>query len=208
MKKIAYLVVAVGFISSAVAGSYDDFFSALRNDNASALQSLLQRGFDPNTRDPQGQPGLTFALREQSLKTAKVLIALPNLEVDAANQANETALMIAALKGDLDDAKALLDRGAQVNRTGWTPLHYAASGPDVRLVALMLDRGADIDAPSPNGTTPLMMAAQYGSEDSVKLLLARGADPKRRNQRELGAADFAKLGGRQGLATQLEALQR
>jgi ankyrin repeat protein len=207
MKKIAYLI-AVACVSSAVAGSYDDFFIALRNDNASNVASLLQRGFDPNARDPQGQPGLIVALREQSLKAAKVLIAAPGLEVDATNQANETALMLAALKGDLDEAKALLEHGAQVNRAGWTPLHYAATGPDVRLVALLLDRGADIDAASPNGTTPLMMAAQYGTEDSVKLLLTRGADPKRRNQRELGAVDFARLGQREGLVKQFEALQR
>ena len=72
----------------------------------------------------------------------------------------------------------------------------------------LLERGAEVDAVSPNGSTPLMMAAQYGSEDSVKLLLDRGADPNRRNQHELRASDFAKLAGREALMARLQKLQR
>jgi ankyrin repeat protein len=200
------LILAVG-VSSSFAGSYDDFFIAVRNDNPGAIKDLLAKGFDPNTRDPKGQPGLTIALQEQSPKSVQALLAAPGIEVDAVNQAGETPLMMAALKGDMAGTQALLERGAKVNRDGWTPLHYAASGPDAKIVGLLLDRGADIDAPSPNGTTALMMAAQYGSEDSVKLLIARGADLKRRNQRDLGPVDFAKLGGREKLVKQLEALQ-
>ena len=46
-------------------------------------------------------------------------------------------------------------------------------------------------AASPNGTTPLMMAAQYGSNEAVQLLLDEGADPTLKNQLGLTAADFA-----------------
>ena len=71
-----------------------------------------------------------------------------------------------------------------------------------------MEKGADVNAASPNGSTPLMMAAQYGSEDGVKLLLAGGADPKRRNQRDLKASDFARLAGRENLATALAKLEQ
>jgi ankyrin repeat protein len=60
-----------------------------------------------------------------------------------------------------------------------------------------------VNATSPNGSTPLMMAAQYGTEASVKLLLDRGADVKLRNQRELTAVDFARLSGREPLTRML-----
>ena len=44
------------------AGSYDDFFTAIRRDDGAAIAALLRRGFDPNTRDPKGQVGLAMAL--------------------------------------------------------------------------------------------------------------------------------------------------
>ncbi|MCV4600843.1 ankyrin repeat domain-containing protein, partial [Escherichia coli] len=80
----------------------------------------------------------------------------------------------------------LISRGADVNKTGWTPLHYAASQEDVRIVRLLLDHHAYIDAESPNKTTPLMMAARYGSEEIARHLLDEGADPTLRNERGLG----------------------
>ena len=73
---------------------------------------------------------------------------------------------------------------------------------------MLLVRGADIDAPSPNGTTPLMMASRYGPEDSVDLLLARRASLAARNIQGLSAVDFARLGGRDKLAARLAAIAR
>lgn len=192
-------------VSSAVAGSYDDFFIAVTNDRSDQVEALMKRGFDPNSRDPKGQPGLLVAAREQSSKVVRTLVEQPGIQLDALNPAGESALMMAAIKGDLKDATVLLERGAQVNQPGWSALHYAASGPEPKLVALLLERGAAIDAGSPNGTTPLMMAAQYGSEESVKALLARGADAKLRNQLGLSAVDFARKAERASLAKQLEA---
>jgi len=82
-------------------------------------------------------------------------------------------------------------------------LHYAASfnGKDaVEQVQWLLDNHAYIDAESPNGTTPLMMAAQYGSEEVARLLLQEGADAALRNQLQLTAIDFATRAGRASLA--------
>lgn len=207
MKKLLHLIVALG-ISSAFAGSYEDFFSAIERDDGTAVRNLLQRGFDPNSRDPQGQTGLFLALQGGSLKAAEPLVADRGLDVDALNASGETALMMAALKGRLDWVRRLLDRGAQVDKSGWTPLHYAATGPEPAVVALLLDRGAKIDAGSPNRSTPLMMAAQYGNPASVDLLLARGADPRLKNDQGLTAADFARRADRQALAARLETLAR
>lgn len=199
---VVYLIVAVWF-SSAHAGAYDDFFSAIRRDDGRSVSALLQRGFDPNTRDEKLQVGLYLALREDSGTVVEALLAHPELDIEAANPAGETPLMMAVLKGRADATRQLLARGAQVNRPGWSPMHYAASGPDAKLLELLLDRGGAIDAPSPNGSTPLMMAARYGSEDAVDLLLKRGANPRLRNQLNLDAVEFARLDGRDNLADRL-----
>jgi len=210
MNYFKYLVLSIvtSVVFHARAGSFEDFFVYLSSDNAAGVIGLLNRGFDPNTKNEKGQPGLTVAMQERSLQAARALLAAPATDVNALNAAGESALMMAALKGDMDGAAMLLERGAQVNKGGWTPLHYAATGPEPRLVRLLIDRGAELNAPSPNGTTPLMMAAQYGSEDSVTLLLERGADPKLRNDLRLGVVDFALKGGRPALAAKLEGLQR
>ena len=206
-KQLVYLVVAT-CISSAQAGAYEDFFQAVSRDDGEAVSALVQRGFDANSRSPEGQTALHLALRDQSPSVAQALWANRALDVNAVNASGETPLMMAALRGDLDWARRLLERGAKVHQEGWSPLHYAATGPEPKIVALLLDRGAPVDAPSPNRSTPLMMAARYGAEASVDLLLARGADKRLRNDRDLDASGFAKLATRDFLKARLEVLPR
>jgi len=204
LKKIVYLIVVL-CVSSAMAGSYDDFFIALKRDDPSAITALLQRGFDPNTPSPEGLDGLYLALRDGSLKAAKVLIDWPKTNVDTRTLKDETPLMMACLRGELGIARQLIARDADVNKTGWTPLHYAATNGHLEVIELLLDQSAYIDAESPNGTTPLMMAAQYGSPEAVKLLLESGADPTLKNQLGLTALDFAHRGNRKDSAELLTA---
>ena len=181
------------------AGVFEDFFIAIQRDDGDAITTLLRRGFDPNTRDPNGQVGLTLALQNGSLKAFAALMAARQVNVEARNAQDESPLMMAALKGNVDAVKALLARDADVNKTGWAPLHYAASAGSpqhAQIISLLLERHAYIDAASPNGTTPLMMAAHYGSTEAVQLLLEEGADPTLKNQLGLAATDFAMRVGR------------
>jgi hypothetical protein len=210
MKRRAWVlaVMSLGCASVARAGAYEDFFRAVRLDDARTVRALLARGLDPNSPDEKGDPALVIALRDGSLEVAGALLERPDLKVDAVNATDENALMMAALRGHIDWVQRLLERGAKVNREGWTPLHYAVSGSGTRIVSLLLDKGALIDARSPSQSTPLMMAAGYGAIDSADLLLKRGADPKARNDRDLTAADFARRAGRDALAERIERAAR
>jgi uncharacterized protein len=199
IKYIVHLYVLI-HISIANAGSYDDFFSAIRSDNASAIEKLLQRGFDPNALDPNKQHGLYLALREPSLKAAKVLLDWPKTDLNIANEVGETPLMMAVLKGHVDLAAAMLAKQADVNKTGWAPLHYAATAGHIQLMTMLLEKHAYIDAESANGSTPLMMAAMYGTPAAVKLLLDEGADPLLKNQIGMTAIDFAQKVERKDVA--------
>lgn len=207
IKKLVYLIVLFGH-SVLYAGSYDDFFVAIKQDNAAAITALLQRGFDPNTPNPEGLPGLYLALREPSLKVAEALIAWPKTNVEIRTAQDESPLMMAALKGHLDLARKLIERDADVNKTGWTPLHYAATNGHLAIMALLLEHHAYIDAESPNGSTPLMMAAHYGTPAAVKLLLEAGADPGLKNQLGLTAIDFAHRANRKDSAELIAASVR
>jgi uncharacterized protein len=207
LKTFVYLVVLIG-CSVAKAGSYEDFFVAIKQDNPAAIMVLLQRGFDPNTLDPAGLSGLYLALRDSSLKAAQALIDWPKTNLEVRTAEDESPLMMAALKGHLELARKLIGKDADVNKTGWTPLHYAATGGHMAIIELLLERHAYIDAESPNGTTPLMMAAHYGSPAAVKALLEAGADPMLKNQLGLTAIDFAHRAGRQDSAELVAAFVR
>ncbi len=199
IKYTIYLYVFIGF-SISCAGSYEDFFKAIKTDDAGTIQSLLARGFDPNTLDPQVQNGLILAIREPSPKVIRVLLAAPNLDLNALNPKGESPLMLAVFNGDLDLADQMIKKGADVNKTGWTPLHYAATKGHLPLISLLIENHAYIDAESPNGSTPLMMASMYGSAEAVKLLLDEGADPLLTNQQGLTAIQFAQRVSRQDVA--------
>jgi hypothetical protein len=191
VKFALYLSVITGF-SSAVADAYVDFFRAVNTDNARTVGELLAKGFDPNTLSEKGQVGLYIAMAEDSPKVAALLLDSPNIQVDAANALGETPLMMAALHGRLDWARKLLDKGAKVQKPGWSPVHYAATGPSTELLALLLDRGADINARAPDMSTPLMMAVRFGPEENVKLLVRRGAEKSYINERNLTAVEMAR----------------
>lgn len=189
-KKFIYLFVFIGFFS-AHAGSYDDFFKALERDQADDMQELLMRGFDPNSPNPLGQPALIYAMQRASSKAVNLLVNWPSTNLSIKNLQGETPLMLAAINNQMDLARLLMARGADVNQTGWTPLHYAASKGHVDMMRLLIENHAYLDAESPNGTTPLMMAAHYGSPMATKLLLEEGADPRLKNKLGLSAWDFA-----------------
>jgi len=203
----AVLTAALVATGCATASPTDDFFTAVKRDNAGAISRLLQAGFNPNVKDAKGEGGLIIAIREPSPRSLKVLLESPATKAEVRNANDESPLMMAAIKGQPDVVRQLIAKDADVNKTGWTPLHYAVSagGPDqLTIVRMLLDASAYIDAESPNKTTPLMMAARYGSEPAVKLLFDEGADPTLRNEQGLTAADFARKAEREDLAAQLD----
>jgi ankyrin repeat protein len=207
LRLVIQLVVLYGF-TVAHAGSYEDFFKAIKQDNPRVVAELLGRGFDPNTLSPSRDFGLILALREPSLLVTEVLLKWPATRVEVRSAEDESPLMLAALHGLTDVCRQLIVRGADVNKPGWAPLHYAATHGHLEVMTLLLEKYAYIDAASPNGTTPLMMAARYGTPDAVKLLLEAGADPMLRNSLGLSAIDFANQAERNDSAALISAFIR
>lgn len=189
-KLFLYLYVFIGF-SISKAGAFDDFFKAIVFDQVPVIGNLIYRGMDPNTPTEKGEPALVFAVRSGAPKTVAFLLKQPGIQLDDTNTADETALMLAANANDLASANLLIEAGASVNRPNWTPLHYAASKGHTEMMRLLIENDAYIDAESPNGTTPLMMAAYYATPKAVKLMLEEGADPTLQNKDGQTALDMA-----------------
>ena len=99
--------------------------------------------------------------------------------VNARGPDGSTPLMYAVLYGDADLLRSMLGAGGNPNLrndTGASALLWAIE--DIEKVRLLLDAGADLNAPSNFGRTPLALAgARANAPDLVKLLLARGAKP-------------------------------
>lgn len=170
-----------------------DFIRAVQLDNVGVVKKVLARGVDPNLRDPgSGETGLILAMRYNANKTLDVLLAQPGLNMELRAPNGNTALMMAAFNRNMRAVQTLVKKGAQVNQTGWTALHYAAAAGDTEIVAYLLEHYAYIDCESPSGMTPLMIAAREGKEEVVQQLLEAGADASLKDGGfHLTAAEFA-----------------
>ena len=206
-KSFIYCFVFTGFSISS-AGSFDDFFRAIKLDDGNTVTQLINRGFDANTPDPSGEFALSMAIREPAPKVVAALLRWPKIDVEVRNRVDESPLMLAAFTGDLALCRQLIAKDADVNKPGWAPLHYASTKGHVEVIRLLLEEHAYIDASSPNGSTPLMMAAMYGTPAAVKLLLEARADPMLKNDQGLTAVDFAQRGNRKDSAEIVAAFVR
>jgi ankyrin repeat protein len=149
---------------------------AIRTGNNTRAKALLDGAANPNAKTPDGTTALMHATLLADVSLMRLLLDR-GADVNAANKAKATALMWAV--GDFDKARLLIEHGADVNsraESGHTPLLMAAGcGDPVAVVRLLLEKGADARYAS-RGYTALMAGA--GNREVVRLLLARGTDPK------------------------------
>lgn len=207
-KGFLFFIFAISFTATvfqpAQAADPKDFWFYIINDHDQDLSELLRRGMDPNRKSPNQQTPLTMAARENSWRVFDVLLAHRKTDVNLANAYNETPLMYTALLGDLQRSRKLIAKGARVNQSGWSALHYAAVKGQTPVIKLLLSNGAAVNEPSPDGDTPLILAVRSGEVDSVQALIQAGADPLLSNFKAQNAIETAKAEGRRSLATALE----
>src|SRR2546422_4537784 len=155
----------------------DSLFSSIRRNDVTAVQALLTKGIDVNTRNRDSATALMYASVHADVPIMKLLLA-NQADVNARNPVGATALMWAA--GDLAKVQLLVQSGADVNarsESGRTSLIVAANyAGNVETVRFLLANRADPKIVDRNGDGPVGSAVTAGDSAVLRELLARGAN--------------------------------
>lgn len=177
------------------------FRNQMEVGNLAAAREWLDAGLDPDYQGDAIGSGLMIAAWTGNLPLLDLFL---DRGADPArrNALGEDALMQAAWKGHAQAVRRLLARGARPDRPPlqWTALHYAAFSGHGDVVRILLESGADLNARSPNGSTPLMMAVYEGRDDVARWLVEKGADRGVRNDWGDRALEWAFKFNRLGIA--------
>ena len=172
---------------------------AVKAANPKLVEMLLDAGAEVNAANLDGETGLMLAARTGSIEVAKLLVA-HGADVNARESWREqTALMWAAEGAYPELTQFLVEHGADVRARaaandwgvqitsepraqyrptgGLTPLLFAARSGCAGCVHSILAGGEDIDRPTPDGVTALMLAIDNFEFDTAKVLLDAGANP-------------------------------
>ncbi|HMB72508.1 MAG TPA: ankyrin repeat domain-containing protein, partial [Gammaproteobacteria bacterium] len=172
---------------------------AVKISHVGLTEQLLAAGADPESPNVDGQTALMLATRAGSLELAQLLVE-HGADVNAREAwRRQNALMWAADGRHAELTRYLVAHGADVHSRGvindWesqitsepraqyrptgglTPLIYAARSGCQGCITAILDGGEDVDRPTPDGVTPLMIAIDNFEFDAANLLLDAGANP-------------------------------
>ncbi len=157
---------------------YTPLHYAAREGRAKLAEYLIGAGADPNaSTNKDGSRPLHLAVRRDHVAVVRTLLN-KGADVNAKDGEGSSALHYAAMLGDPDAVSLLLKRGADPQAKdgqGRTAAHYAAAR-DKLILAAILDKGGKPGGKDQSGAEPIHYAAARGNAETVKLLLARGAD--------------------------------
>jgi hypothetical protein len=113
------------------------------------------------------------------LKTSRTCASFMLVLIIAVGLSNgcATSLQSAARKGDIQQVKALLDAGADINQSpdDQVPLSLAIQEKHFDVARLLIERGADVNLSTTFSYVPLVYAVQAGNIDMINLLIEKGA---------------------------------
>ena len=153
--------------------------AAVSTDDERIVAALIDAGANPRHRNQLGMTALQYA---SSPKVAALLVAA-GADVNATDNYGGNPLSSVASNGDATTVKWLLSQGAREGSSdseGNNSLHRACLEANPRIVAALLEGGADPSARNKNGVTPLLYVAGEKGKPGVEiinLLLKAGADP-------------------------------
>ena len=154
--KFAVVLIAVALIFVVAGCSNDEkaLVDAVKNGDTAKVQSLLDKGANPNLKTDDGKTVLMLAAYLGHTDIAKLLID-KGADVNATDKDGKTALMYAAEKGNLDVAQLLLNKGADINavdNNGKTALQIAKDNNQTPMVDFLNNWGKPAPTAAPTAT--------------------------------------------------------
>ena len=191
--------VALLLSAAAAQAATSSVADAAMNGNRAGVRALLQRRADVNAPQVDGTTALHWAVRQDDLETADLLIRA-GAKVSTPNREGVTPLQLAAINGNATMIQHLLKAGADPNASltqyGDTALMMAARTGKPEAVSVLIESGANVNAKEKwGGTTALMWAVSEKHPAAVKVLLDHGADANARSN-FVGAANGRGFEGR------------
>ena len=157
---------------------------------------LLRADADPNIFAADGRGPLHVAVELGETELVKTLIAHGADPNEAAEGGGVPAILATDDRAMLE---LMLRKGGRIDAAGgpkqFQRIHVAAAQGDIPTMRYLLGKGADVDALTAGGDTPLHVAAYNGHVDAVRFLLGRGADfdiVNGKGAKPIQFADFAK----------------
>ncbi|OFW26883.1 MAG: hypothetical protein A3H97_21780 [Acidobacteria bacterium RIFCSPLOWO2_02_FULL_65_29] len=199
-RRFASFVVSFAVVMCGTAAAADTrLIDAVKRGDPAEVRALVQQRVDVNAPEVDGTTPLHWAVRDDRLDLAELLIRA-GANATKANRYGVRPLSLACVNGSAEMIGLLLAAGADPSLAevkGETPLMVAARAGRVPAAKLLVDRGAEVNAvESWRGQTALMWAAAEGHAEVVDLLLSRGADPGARSNGGFTALLFAAREGR------------
>jgi ankyrin repeat protein len=151
-------------------------FTAINNQNVEAVKFLLSNGANPNVFDTYGNTALMNASGRKDRHEIIPLLLSRNVEVNAYNNTENTALHFLA-NGNVEspeEIRLLVKRGAKVNDQnsyGYTPLHNACYMHNMETMKMLLRLGADQEMKNDKGRTPYELIGAPRYKQDIKVLM-------------------------------------
>ena len=207
IQRVDYEILGALIAKKAILNVRNDFGStpiaqAAELGDARMVKMLLDAGAEPEGANPDGQTSLMLAIKTGETAVVDLLLKAGAKVNTIEKFHKQTPLMWAATAPRNAGAmtKLLLAKGADFKPramfTDWpsqitsepraqyrpvgglTALLYAARDGCSDCVDALITAGADVNFPTPDGVTTLMLALDNDHNDVAKLLLSRGANPK------------------------------
>ena len=162
-----------GMTSEELVSGMTSLHAAARKGLKEVVELLISEGVDVNAKNEDGWTPLHMAAAGGQNEIVELLIAA-GADVNAKDRVGETPLDFAIQHKKSETADLLRKHGGKTGAELNILLDAAKNG-DIEAVKQHLAAGADVNAKTGDGTTPLHNAAVYGHNEIAELLIANGA---------------------------------